>query len=98
MNSEGKIKVRLIRSDETEEDVYLIASNWVKELEPLIDSNCFDVVNLRNGIVMIVDDDGILKQKPINWKASMIYWITGHPNSWHVFGDVAIMRDRDLGD
>jgi hypothetical protein len=86
----------IIRTDNTEEEVTLTSANWVKELEPLIDSDCFDVVNLRIGKVMVADDNGYSRQRPINWLASILYWVTVGNEGWHIVGDVAILNDKDI--
>lgn len=42
--------------------------------------------------VMVVDEEGILKQKPLNLKASILYGILDHGQP--IVGDVVFMREE----
>jgi hypothetical protein len=47
----------------------------IQELYNAIGCRCFDAVRLRNGLVMFVDDEGMLKENAfnlINWKATYL--------------------------
>lgn len=47
----------------------------IQELYDAIGCRCFDVVRLCNGLVMFVDDEGMLGKNPfnfINWKATYL--------------------------
>lgn len=93
----GKNQVKIIRVDGREE-LHTLSGTWqsYKEIEKLIDSTVFDTVSFGNGQVMLVDDEGYIKQKGINPKATMLYWeIRGNYN-WHIVGDVAIVNDEDF--
>jgi len=92
------VLVQILRVSGSVEEVELTQANWVKELEPLIDSRCFDTVNLGDGKVMIVDDDGYMREREVNLRATMLYWSVKGLTNWCILGDVAIMNDRDLGD
>lgn len=64
------------------------------ELKPA--SGC-DVVNLRDGRVMMVDDTGLIDGKSINERATKIYHSLCKPGTVHpICGDVAIVNDSDF--
>lgn len=64
----------------------------------LIGCDCLDTVSLAHGLVMLVDDTGIIYQKPVNPIATGLYYAKCQhvtPNSIH--GDVVIVPDADYG-
>lgn len=85
----------------------------ISEIYDAIGADCFDIVRLRNGTVMFVDDNGLLKDgamERINWKATYLrlnQWMENPQDiSWEVarrslppiiVGDVAILEAHDDG-
>lgn len=64
----------------------------------LIGCDCLDTVSLAHGLVMLVDDTGLLDNKPVNPIATGLYYAKCQhvtPNSIH--GDVVIVPDDDYG-
>jgi len=68
-----------------------------------IGADCLDTVNLRNehgyhtGVVMLVDDTGMLTGKSKNAQADAVYQaqcFSGNPH--HICGDVAFVCDGDF--
>lgn len=59
--------------------------------------DCIDVVRMRDGVhVMLVDDNGLLKDLPINQKATAIYSdICRGRNMTPIVGNVVIVPDED---
>lgn len=83
----------------------------IQEIYDAIGADCFDVVRLRNGLAMFVDDEGLLKdgaKERVNWKATYLrlnQWME-NPQfiSWEmarrslppvIVGDVAILEAHD---
>lgn len=64
----------------------------------LIDCDTVDCVMLADGVhVMIVDDTGLIDGKPINQKATEIYWEKcGGPVDAFIAGNVFIAPDADF--
>lgn len=85
----------------------------IQEIYDAIGADCFDVVRLRNGTVMFVDDNGLLKDgamERINWKATYLrlnQWMENPQDiSWElarrslppiIVGNVAILEAHDDG-
>jgi hypothetical protein len=68
-----------------------------------IGADCCDSVMLRfpdngkDGIVMLVDDTGMIDGKPVNSKATELYHTRCKPGTIHaIHGDVAIVNDEDF--
>jgi len=57
-----------------------------------------DTVNLADGVhVMIIDDTGLIDGKPLNQKATELYWQKcGGPVDHFIAGDVFITPDADF--
>ena len=88
--------VHIIRTDGTEEHRTVPEGS---DLAPLIGAKCLDVVNLRDGRLMMVDDGGYealavrtdtgiqlvptRARKPVNSKATALYWKTCYPGTTH---------------
>jgi hypothetical protein len=71
--------------------------NAIRKISELIGAEGLDVVNLRDGRVMLVDDTGAIDGKPANQKATEIYHAVCRPGTtWAICGDVAIARDNDF--
>lgn len=85
----------------------------IQEIYDAIGADCFDVVRLRNGTVMFVDDNGLLKDdamERVNWKATYLrldQWMENPQEiSWElarrslppiIVGNVAILEAHDDG-
>jgi hypothetical protein len=92
------IKVKVIRADGAEED-HTLEQASMSAVKKLMGVEITDTVNLRNGTVMLVDDDGwnteeqihesgvTLKpttpKKPINAKATILYRSVTRPGHDH---------------
>jgi hypothetical protein len=75
----------------------------ILEAGRLIGANTLDIVQLRHLgrplVVMVVDDLGHEKRRPVNQHASELYWANCHPGTTHTIrGDVAIVLDDDYGE
>jgi hypothetical protein len=93
--------VHVIRTDGTEEDHKLLDDPRlaIAAIERLIRASCTDTVNLRDGRVMFVDDDGwecrseqrpygvemvpVKPRHPINPKATALYHGVCYPGTTH---------------
>ena len=68
-------------------------------LRHLTGCECFDMVNLRDGRVMCVDDTGLIDGKPINVQATSLYhsiYPRAKAANQPIAGDVAIVLDEDF--
>lgn len=79
----------------TSGDVTLIGYDFVDfdfhDIYDLIDCNCFEIVNIHKTVplgLMVVDESGLFKDKPINQLASVLYGNT-------IVGDVVIGVSND---
>lgn len=74
----------------------------IREIENVIGAICLDsVVLTRNGrepdVVMLVDDTGMLDNKPPNHKATELYRAVCRPGTiHHIYGDVVLVHDGDF--
>lgn len=67
----------------------------LQSIQRLIGCACCDAIHLRDGRVMLVDDVGMVDNKPINPGATAVYHgIYSSPYSIH--GDVAIVLDKEF--
>lgn len=87
---------RLVRVDGTEETLQGKAT--LRQIYKLIHCEAVDSVTIqkRPRLVMIVDDNGMVDEKPVNGRATilMVAANPGYPYSIH--GDVVIAYDRDF--
>ena len=87
----------VIRVDGTFEALPGPVSN--RQIESIIHADCLDTVNLIDGVhVMLVDDTGALRGRPVNPIATAIYMERcgyNHPD-WRICGDVVIVPDSDF--
>lgn len=92
------VEVKIIRSDGGIEEHSLPEETWFNEVEQLIDSRCFDLVRLKDGTIMLVDDDGYMKARPTNLEATMLATLLSEAaiGSAGILGDVAIVRKEAL--
>jgi len=104
--------VQVIRTDGTEENHTLPKAGLLRQIYKLIGCETVDAVNLRDGRVMLVDDDGwecqemardygvelvpIRARKPVNARATDFYRAVTIPNDHQIVGDVAIVNDEDF--
>lgn len=74
------------------------SSPTLSKIHQLLGCKCFDSVTLdSNGTVMIVDDTGIIDNKPVNAKATKLYLGICRPGATgEIRGDVAIVNDNDF--
>ena len=78
----------------------IVGSRSVSELATLIGANTLDTVNLRHlGAplhVMLVDDQGVEKNLPVNAAATRLYHANCVPGTTHdIRGDVVVVPDDD---
>ncbi len=67
------------------------------QIRTLLGANSLDVVVLQNGMVMIVDDDGIERNLPVNPMATEMYLRRCVPGATvKIYGDVVIVPDADF--
>lgn len=106
------MNVHVIRTNGAEEHHEVRKAFAIREICALIGCETADTVNLRDGRVMLVDDDGwecdvvrrengvelvpVHARKPINAKATELYRSVTIPNDHQIVGDVAIVRDEDF--
>ena len=65
----------------------------------LIGADALDTVNLRDGSVMLLDDLGHPKRRPLNAIATKLYHAVCRPGTTHqILGDVVIVHDADFAD
>lgn len=87
----------VVRTDgriDTAETAPLTAMMVIKKA---IDAESLTTVNLRDGRVMLVDDCGHGKAKPINPNATRLYWSICKPGThWTIRGDAVVCNDVDF--
>jgi Domain of unknown function (DUF3846) len=74
-------------------------SNWFEEMMKLTNCRLHDLVKLPEGKIMLVDDEGLLKQLPLNHTATKVYNLLYNKGSYEVIpivGDVCIVDRKDL--
>lgn len=80
------------------EVIPLEKTSSIRILCNLIDADFIDTVQLPSGWVMLVDDDGIDKDLPVNDAATVIYHSVCRPGTTaQIHGDVVITVDEDFG-
>lgn len=86
---------RILRVDGTEEAI--TKPLHINALAKLIGTEILDSVNLRKGMVMLVDDLGYKKNLPVNNAATFLYHSISRPGvEWKILGDVVIVPDSDF--
>lgn len=87
---------KIIRTDGTEEPID--GPQSYSAIESMIGADTTDNVTLVDRIhVMILDDNGIAKDLPINEKATALYLERCRPGTTHqIRGDVVIVPDSDF--
>jgi hypothetical protein len=105
------MKVTIIRATGAEE-THEVPRGSIGAVRALLGCEFLDTVNLGDGRVMLVDDEGwnteviqtaerievrpTTPRKPINDRATAIYRSVTLPNHHRIAGDVAIVRDEDF--
>jgi hypothetical protein len=79
-----------------DEEAHQLPRGSIGALQKLIACEICDVVNLRDGRVMLVDDDGLGKGLPRNEKATALYHSVTCPGDHFIVGDVVIAKDEDF--
>jgi hypothetical protein len=89
------VTVTILRTDGREETHQLPCEGIWPRLYSLLDAHSIDTFNLRDGQVMLVDDDGYVK--PVNLKATALYQDVYRPTTMHeIVGDVALAQEADF--
>lgn len=87
------VPVRIIRTDGTSLDTYADPADVFGALYPVLGCDTIELVRLPSlgnpASIMLVDEDGIGRNRPLNRNASAIAHRT-------ILGDVAIMLSSDL--
>jgi hypothetical protein len=93
---DNPMQITVIRCNGDEEQ-HKVRKDAFAEIYRLIGCDCSDIVNLRDGRVMIVDDVGLIDGKERNEKATALYRGVCRPgtDAW-IAGDVAIALDEDF--
>lgn len=91
---------RVITADGTETPIE--APITMTEIKRRIGASTLDTVQLRHlgppAIVMLVDDAGHEKRRPVNAAATALYLANCYPGTTHTIrGDVVIAPDSDFG-
>ena len=93
----NQVTVEVIRVDGTHETAVVDRSDWLKQIEQLINASCLDTVDLRDGRLMFVDDLGYSRGLPDNVEATGLYHTVCKAGTTHrIKGDVVISRDEDF--
>lgn len=66
------------------------------ELYRLIDCETIEVVTLKDGRVMVMDEDGRAKRLPVNVPATKLYMEAGGLTGWAVVGNVVICEKGEI--
>ena len=90
------MKVTVLRTSGAEEKHFDVPRGSLLDIYRLIGCELVDVVNLRDGRMMLVDDEGLLAQKPTNRKATEIYRALTGSHDGLIVGDVALVEDEDF--
>lgn len=91
---------RIIRTDGTEEVVY--EKPTLQRMYEVVGNDILDSVVLTKGesgealTCMTVDDTGLLDGKPLNVKATAIYFAMRGLTPTGIHGDVALVNDTDF--
>lgn len=90
-------KITLIKTN-GEESEHEFIKLTITELKKLVIYEVFDTVNLRDGRIMMVDDEGHIKKNPppVNPVATALYHSVCVPGTtWPILGDIIITYDED---
>ena len=92
----SRCAVKVLRVGGAEELLELPRHGLLTAIRSLLGCEMVDTVNLRDGTIMIVDDEGHLAGKPRNEAATARYQAVTRPGSNWIAGDVAIAIDEDF--
>ncbi len=92
---------KLIRVDGTETE--LQGPHAIQDVQAMIGADALDMTTLRHMgeplHVMLVDDEGALKDLPVNTKATALYHANCVPGTtWKIHGDAVIVPDSDYAE
>lgn len=91
------MEIKIIRTDGKQEAHTLKPNRaTIGACAKLIGADTLDVVSLRDGRVMLVDDTGMIDGKPINREATKLYHDVRNTTNT-IYGDVIIATDADFG-
>ena len=91
------MQVKLIRTSGKIEVMEIAKTDAIGHISRLIGANGLDTVNLRDGNVMLVDDTGVIDNRPVNALATEFYRAICRPGTMYsIHGDVAIVIDKDF--
>ena len=86
-------QIRKVNGEEY--DVETKGKPTFKEIYPHINTDIIEIVSLGKSFEMWIDEEGLLKQKPLNIFATellqMYYNATGINHPAHIVGDVAVI-------
>lgn len=88
---------RIIRVDGSEE--VIVGVPTIRRIQAAIGCACCDTVVLdrNNETIMMVDDTGMVDEKPVNEKATALYRsVCRAGTNGTIHGDVAIVNDEDF--
>jgi hypothetical protein len=94
MKNMAEGKYRIIWVDGTE--IIISEKPDVKSINKAIGCDCTDTVDLKEGQVMMVDDERQLKGLPVNKKASALA-SQRLGGTYTIYGIAVIANDRDFG-
>lgn len=90
------MNIEIIRTN-GERESRTVPKSSLAACRKLVGADCFDVVNLRDGRVMLVDDTGLVDGKPLNAEATKLYHSICWPGTTAgIHGDVVIANDADF--
>ena len=93
---EDNYNVVLIKATGERTVVGLTHKPTFKDVYPMIDTNMIEIVSLSEGLEMWVDEEGLLKNKPLNKYATATVKETwedrGINHQPHIVGDVAVLE------
>jgi len=93
------MQIEIIRTNGARETHEVPKAEPLKAIAKLVGYPFFDTVNLRDGRVMLVDDEGAIRdpRAPVNAEATKLYHAVCRPGTtWPIRGHVAIARDADF--
>jgi hypothetical protein len=90
----------LIKADGTTAQVEILNrdDNALAHLQELVGGN-IEVLRLPDGNILVIDEEGKLKDKPYNRNATHLWWIAlGYNPGDHLVGDVVVARVEHPGE
>ena len=94
------MQVEILRVSGTREEHAIPSKHRALDaIHKLLQCECTDTVNLRDGRVMLVDDTGLLDGTPVNAQATALYhsiYPRARESGQPIVGDVAIALDEDF--